>query len=335
MPRRLSRDVVWVPMFHGSSKDRGPTVVDEAEHDGSRSISLEVPKPVVPYRLNYRYLVTIVAIHALALLALMPYFFSWSAVLVCLLGVHVFGASITIGYHRLLTHRSFKTPKWFEHLLAILGICSMQDTPARWVAVHRMHHVHSDEQPDPHSPKVSFWWSHCGWLVYVNRESHSVSSLEKFAKDLLRDPFYMRLEQNPLRQFLYSGTQLLIYGLVGGVVGWLTAGTMSEMVRLALGFVVWGVFLRVVLVWHITWSVNSLTHLFGYRNYATDEGSRNNWLVALLTFGEGWHNNHHDDPSSASLQHRWWEFDICYYEILLLSFLGLARDIIPQRQQRH
>ncbi len=308
-------------------------VVESPKLDGSRA-ALEVPQPVVPYRLNHRYLITILLIHALAALVCVPYFFSWSAVVLCLVGVHVFGASITIGYHRLLTHRSFKTPKWFEHCLATIGICCMQDTPARWVAIHRIHHVHSDEQSDPHSPFVSFWWSHCGWLVYVNRDTHNVASLEKFAKDLLRDPFYMRLEQNPLRQFFFIAAQFALYFMVGLAVGWWSSGLVNEGVRMGLSYVTWGICLRVVLVWHITWSVNSLTHLFGYRNYGTEEGSRNNWLVALLTFGEGWHNNHHEDPASASLQHRWWEFDICYYEILLLKRLGLARDIIPPRAMR-
>lgn len=308
-------------------------MVESPKIDGMQ-VGLPVPNLVVPYRLNYRYLITILVIHALSALALVPYFFNWSAVVLCLAGVHVFGTGITVGYHRLLTHRSFKTPKWFEHCLATIGICCMQDTPARWVAIHRIHHVHSDEQSDPHSPFVSFWWSHCGWLVYVNRDTHNVASLEKFAKDLLRDPFYMRLEQNPLRQFVFILVQFALYFTLGCAVGWLASGLVSEAVRCGLSYMIWGVCMRVVLVWHITWSVNSLTHLFGYRNYGTEEGSRNNWLVALLTFGEGWHNNHHEDPSSASLQHRWWEIDICYYEILLLKRLGLARDIIPPRALR-
>jgi len=127
--------------------------------------------------------------------------------------------------------------------------------------------------------------------------------------------------------------QVPIFFLMGFVAGW-CGGGIDEGVWLGASVVVWGVFLRIVLVWHITWSVNSLSHLFGYRSYETGEGSRNNWLVALLAVGEGWHNNHHADPTAASVQHRWWEFDISYYEIKLLESLGLARDIVRPRHLR-
>lgn len=161
-------------------------------------MSQTVPQPVIPYRFNGIYCATIVVIHLLGLLALNSYFFSYVGLGALLIGIHVFGQGITIGYHRMLTHRSFKAPQWVERSLAILGICCMQDTPARWVATHRLHHAHSDEIPDPHSPRVSFWWSHMGWLLYLNRQTSGVTGLEKFAKDLLRDPFYLRFELNPL-----------------------------------------------------------------------------------------------------------------------------------------
>jgi stearoyl-CoA desaturase (delta-9 desaturase) len=294
----------------------------------------DFPSTVIPFRLNRMYVCTIVTIHLLATLAFLPTLFSWPAVISCLIGIHLFGQGITIGYHRLLTHRSFKTPKAIEHLFAILGICCLQDTPARWVTTHRLHHVHSDEIPDPHSPRVNFFWSHFGWLALVNRQTYSIASLEKFSKDLLRDPFYMKLELNPYRQLIYSGGQIPVFFALGFLIDYLIYGQVSNALWSGLGFVVWGVFVRVVAVWHITWSVNSLSHMFGYRNYETDEDSRNNWLVALLTVGEGWHNNHHEDPSSASVQHRWWEVDISYYEIKLLERLGLASDVIAPRHLR-
>lgn len=298
-------------------------------------MSNPVPPPVLPYRLNWTYAVTIVTVHLLGLLAVVPYLFSWAAFIVFLAGIHIFGQGITIGYHRLLTHRSFKCPKWVEHLFAILGICSMEDTPARWVSVHRMHHVHSDQIPDPHSPRVTFWWSHMGWLMYLNRQTYSVAGLEKFAKDLLRDPFYMRLETNPFRQFAYIFGQIPVFFGLGFGLSYLYSDQLSAALQLGLSMVQWGVIMRVIAVWHITWSVNSLSHMFGYTNYATGEDSRNNWFVALLTVGEGWHNNHHEDPSAASVQHRWWELDISYWEIKLLQRLGLASDVIPPRQHRH
>jgi stearoyl-CoA desaturase (delta-9 desaturase) len=171
--------------------------------------------------------------------------------------------------------------------------------------------------------------------MFVNRQTYSIASLEKFSKDLLRDPFYMRLETNPYYQFLYIGGQFVVFYLAGFLLSFCYSSNIADAVQLGMSMVVWGVILRVIAVWHITWSVNSLSHMFGYRNYQTGEDSRNNWLVALLTVGEGWHNNHHEDPSAASVQHRWWEWDISFYEIKLLQLLGLARDVIPPRHQRH
>lgn len=292
-----------------------------------------LPDSVRPYRIRWRYAVVIGVVHALACLAAMPAFFSWTGVVACVVGVHVFGAGINLGYHRLLTHRSFRTPKWVEYGLALLAMCSLEDTPVQWVAVHRMHHAHSDDVPDPHSPLVTFLWSHLGWLLMVNPRIETLAFRERFAPDLLRDRFYFSLEKHGLLQVAIALAQVPIFFLGGFLAGWL-AGGPAEGLRIGTSAVVWGVFLRIVLVWHITWSVNSVSHLFGYRNYATDDGSRNNWLVALLAVGEGWHNNHHADPTAASVQHRWWEIDISYYEIKLLAALGLARDIVKPRHLR-
>lgn len=301
-----------------------------------RSIDLQIDVPVTvkPYTVHWVYVCTIVLVHILALLALHPYFFSWAGVIAALLGIHVFGQGITIGYHRLLTHRSFKTPLWVERTFAVLGICCLEDTPARWVAIHRIHHVHSDDQPDPHSPLVNFLWSHFGWLCINNRQTHCLSAIEKFSKDLLRDPFYMYLEKRPLTHVYIALLQIPAFFLLGTLIGYAMSGP-DQAVRMGLSMVVWGVYVRLVAVWHITWSVNSLSHLFGYQNYETGEHSKNNWLVALLTVGEGWHNNHHHDPSTACLHHRWWEIDISYLEIKLLERFGLASEIIPPRHLRH
>ena len=174
-----------------------------------------------------------------------------------------------------------------------------------------------------------------GWLMYVNRKTYSVAGLEKFAKDLLRDPFYMRLETNPYNQFIYILGQLPFFFGLGFAISFAFSSELSQAIKLGASMVQWGVIMRVIAVWHITWSVNSLSHMFGYQNYQTGEDSRNNWFVALLTVGEGWHNNHHEDPSAASVQHRWWEIDVSYYEIKLMSWLGLASDVIPPRHRRH
>ncbi len=298
-------------------------------------MSNPLPEAVKPLKLNRTYATTIATVHLLAVAACLPYFWSWTAFFVFLLGVHIFGQGITIGYHRLLTHRSFKTPKWIEYCFAILGICSMQDTPARWVSVHRMHHADSDDVPDPHSPRVNFWWSHLGWLMFLNRKTYSLAGLEKFAKDLLRDRFYLLLETNPFFQFYIIFAQIPLFFALGFALSFAFSRNVMDAVQLGNSMVVWGVIMRIIAVWHITFSVNSLSHMFGYTNYETGEDSRNNWLVALLTVGEGWHNNHHEDPSACSVQHRWWEFDISYYEIRFLYMIGLASNVTPLRKHRH
>lgn len=307
-------------------------------------MSNPMPAAVVPIRLNWTYAITIAVVHVLGIAVIIslavgpaawrPYLFSWTSFVAFVVGIHLFGQGITIGYHRLLTHRSFKTPKWMEHLIAVLGICSMQDTPARWVCVHRMHHVHSDEIPDPHSPRVNFWWAHFGWLMFINRDTLSIGCLQKFAKDLLRDPFYMKLETNPYRQFYFILGQIPVFFGLGFLLGLAGSGDMTAAIQGGSAMVVWAVVMRVIAVWHITWSVNSLSHMFGYQSYDTKEDSRNNWFVALISVGEGWHNNHHEDPSAASVQHRWWELDLSYYEIKLLEKIGLASDVIPIRSRR-
>ena len=280
------------------------------------------------------YALMITLLHLTALLVFHPWFFSWTGLIVMVLGIHFYGQGISACYHRLLTHHSFKTPKWFERLWVIISLCCMQDTPARWVSNHRFHHSHSDEQSDPHSPLVSFFWSHTGWLFYRNREIQNATMLQKHARDILQDPFYMKLEKTPLAYIIYA-IHAALHFLVGMLIGWLkTGGSPMEGVQFGLSLLVWGVLLRTVVVWHITWSVNSLTHLFGYRNYETNEKSRNNWLVALLSFGEGWHNNHHYDQVAATVQHRWWEIDIIYYELKLLEKLGLVYDIVPPKHVR-
>jgi fatty-acid desaturase len=281
------------------------------------------------------YLLPISVIHGLALLALMPWLFSWAGLVLMIVGVHVYGnLGINLGYHRLLTHRSFAVPKWLEYTLTIFALCCMQDTPVRWVATHRLHHNHSDEEGDPHSPLSDFVWGHIGWLFRKNPSVHDIAVYQKYARDLLANPFYLFLEKRPYWAGIVYLLHAALYFAVGLVAGRLTGGTWSAGWQFGLSLLMWGVIVRTVAVWHITWSVNSLTHTFGYRNYSTTENSRNNWLVALVSAGEGWHNNHHHDPASASVQHRWWEFDISYYTIRALEQVGLATRVIAPRHLR-
>ena len=272
---------------------------------------------------HWEYLLPIAGVHVLACLAVLPWCFSWSGVVLTLVGTNVFGTlGINLCYHRLLAHRSLKVPRWLERCLTTIALCSLEDTPSRWVANHRLHHRHSDEPADPHS------------LFRRVPARRSYSLFDRYARDILSDGYYRYLERHPTSILWIYMAHAAVFALAGLAVGRISGGDWPHGLRLAASWLVWGVFVRTVLVWHITWSVNSLTHLFGYRTYATDEDSRNNWLVAVLAMGEGWHNNHHHDPASASVQHRWWEFDATYYVILALERLGLATDVIRPRHLR-
>ncbi len=298
---------------------------------GYDRMRLDRPLSAQNSRLLWPYVVGLGGIHLLALLAFIPWLFSWSGVALAVAGLYVFGTlGINLCYHRLLTHQGFKCSKRLEHALATLGVCCLQDTPARWVAIHRLHHQYSDEQPDPHSPLVDFLWGHMGWLLIENREVNQVSTYERYARDLLRDPFYMGFE----RRLWWLWTYLLhagVFYLAGSLVGLAWTGTLAGGVQLGLSWLVWGVFVRTAAVWHITWSVNSLTHLFGYQSYETGENSRNNWFVALISNGEGWHNNHHADQRAAAHGHRWWEFDVTWLTVRLLEAVGLASDVVQPK----
>ena len=282
---------------------------------------------------DWPYAVSFAVYHLLALLAFVPWLFSWSGVVLAALGSYVFGTlGINLCFHRLLTHRSFACPKWLERGLAVLGVCCLQDTPAHWTAVHRLHHQHSDDAKDPHSPLVTFFWGHIGWLLVPNHALTRMDLYERYAKDLLLDRFYMSLERRLLWVWINVALWVAFFS-AGLAIGWSTTGQLGDGVQLGLSLLVWGVFVRTVLVWHITWSVNSVTHLWGYRNYETDENSRNNILVGIVANGEGWHNNHHAQPRAAAHGHRWWELDITYLTIRLLQVVGLATDVVPIRRK--
>jgi stearoyl-CoA desaturase (delta-9 desaturase) len=272
-------------------------------------------------------LIGFVLCHCLAALALFPWFFSWTGITVAAAGIFVFGVlGLNVGFHRLLTHRSFVCPLWLEHTLAILGTCSLQFSPAFWVAVHRRHHHHSDDELDPHSPSQSFFWSHFGWLLVRPDDMRPRVMIDRYARDLTRDPLYVFLERRKNWMKFPVASWLVFF--IAGFAGAIAAGEgQPAALQFGASLFVWGGPLRTVLVWHSTWSVNSVTHLWGYRNYATNDDSRNNAIVGLLAAGEGWHNNHHADPASARHGHKWWEFDLTWQVIRLLMFLGLATQV--------
>lgn len=284
-----------------------------------------------PLRIQPPILATVVSYHLLALLACIPWLFSWSGLIWAVAGLYLFGTlGINVGFHRLLTHRSFACPRWLEHGLSVLGSCCYQGTPLSWVAVHRMHHQHSDESDDPHSPRGSFFWGHMGWFMVRDPKVYDVATYDRYARDLIRDRFYKRLEK-PQRWRNLHLTQWAVFLFGGALVGGLVTGTWLGALQLGLSWLIWGVFVRTVAVWHITWSINSVTHRWGYRNFNTSDDSRNNFLVGLVSNGEGWHNNHHAQPRSAAHGMRWFELDVSYLTIRVWERLGLVWDVVKPR----
>ena len=275
----------------------------------------------------WSYLIPVILFHLMIPLAFFGYFFSWWGLLFLPLGNYIFTSmGIGAGYHRLLTHRGFDCPKWFEYTLATLGVCSFQDSPARWVLVHRVHHQHSDHQPDPHTPHVSGFWSHMGWLFIDNTDLSTASAYDKYVRDLMRDKYYMWLQRGLNWVVIYAVHALAFLAAGYGLA--LLMAPEGGVLRFTAQFFFWTVIMRTVYTWHVTWAINSAAHMWGYRNYETREDSRNNWLFALLTNGEGWHNNHHADPRSAQHGHRWWEVDITYISLAILEKVGLIKNLV-------
>ncbi|MCX6119937.1 MAG: fatty acid desaturase [Proteobacteria bacterium] len=257
---------------------------------------------------NWPTLLWVSSMHIGAIAAL--FFSSWenfTALMVMYVITGCFG--ITLTYHRLLAHRSFTVPKWFERILTTFGALAMQGGPLKWSSQHRMHHSNPDTERDPHSSLRGFFYCHLGWTMLRRPEFDDAEKLRKFGRDIYNDPYYRWLETT-MGQFLPQLALGLILFSIGG-----------------LSMVLWGVCLRMVLVYHATWCVNSATHFFGYRNYDVNDKSRNTWWVALITFGEGWHNNHHAHQHFAEAGHKWWEIDVTMMVIRSLEFVGLASKI--------
>jgi stearoyl-CoA desaturase (delta-9 desaturase) len=294
---------------------------------------LPLPETVNKYRIRWSYAGSILVLHVLALLAFVPALFTWTGFAAMLAGCYVFGTlGVNLCFHRLLTHRSFRCSKRTEYFLALLGVCCLQEGPGRWTAIHRKHHQESDERPDPHSPLVNFLWGHVGWLITENRATDTFHMYQRYARDLLSQPFYLNLERRLNWLWVYAA-HVVIFAALGLGIGWAVEGDWKGAGLFAASFVLWGVVVRTVVVWHITWSVNSLSHLWGYKSHNTGENSRNNWFVALISNGEGWHNNHHADQRSAAHGHKWWELDVTYLTIRAMEVVGLASHVM--RHDRH
>ena len=250
--------------------------------------------------------------------------------LALLFGMYVLtGLGVTVGYHRLLTHRAFQTHPWVERTFAVLGSMSVQGSVLDWVADHRKHHAHADAEGDPHSPHVGhgtglkgLWHAHTGWLL----ETQGQADWKRYARDLYDDPGMRKIGKRFPWLVLVT---LVVPTVLGFVLHGFTAGG-------ALRGYVWGGLVRIFLVHHVTWSINSVCHYFGTRRFATDDASRNVFWLALPSFGESWHHNHHAFPRSARHGLRWWEIDTSALVISGLERLGLAWNVvrIPEERQR-
>jgi stearoyl-CoA desaturase (Delta-9 desaturase) len=236
---------------------------------------------------------------------------------------------ITIGFHRLLTHRAFQTYPWLERTFAILGSLAVQGSVLDWVADHRKHHAHTDEEGDPHSPHIGhghglrgLWHAHAGWLM----ETQGQADWKKYATDLYEDPKMRRI-----------GRRFPVYVLISLGVPTLAGFVLSGFTAIgALEGYVWGGLVRIFLVHHVTWSINSICHMFGSRRFDIEDQSTNVWWLAPFSLGESWHHNHHAFPRSAFHGMRWYELDLSGLMILGMQRLGLAWNVVriaPERQQ--
>jgi sn-1 stearoyl-lipid 9-desaturase len=260
----------------------------------------------------------LLGIHVGALAVFWPGVFQWPALAAALV---VFYATVALGislcFHRALTHHSLRLFKPFEYLLAIFGTLALQGDPIRWVAVHRKHHAHADREGDPHSIHGGFRWAHLDWVYRHNIALPTDEEMLHFAPDLYAQRFYRALQYLNIPLQVALGVGLFAFG------GW--------------SWVILGIFVRLAISYHSTWLVNSASHMLGYRTYQTGDQSTNCWWVAVISWGEGWHNNHHAFPFSARHGLRWFEIDMTWWHVRILALLRLADRIkVPSRsmQQR-
>jgi len=244
------------------------------------------------------------------------FFFSWKGLFLALALWWIAGSwGIGMGYHRLLTHRGYKAPKWLEYFLTTCATLALEGGPIFWVATHRVHHQLTDKEGDPHSPRDGKWWSHMGWIILGKTLHQNTKELSPYVPDLRKDAFHNWISK-------WHWVPITVLGLVIlAVGGW--------------KMVLWGIFLRTTIGLHCTWLVNSATHIWGSQRFVTDDDSTNSFIIAMLTFGEGWHNNHHAHPQSAKHGLAWYELDFNWMQIWALDKIGVIHDIkLPRLDKR-
>ena len=261
--------------------------------------------------INWSTVIGVTVIHLLAFTAL--FFFSWQNLIAAVILWWIAGSwGVGMGYHRLLTHRGFVAPKWLEYFMSVCGTLALQSGPLTWVTTHRLHHAFTETDKDPHSPRHGTYWAHIGWIFRGTAQNQSWATMVRYCPDITKDKF-----QVALNKYYYIPSIIVGIGLVA--IG-------------GFPMLLWAVFFRVVFGWHATWLVNSATHLWGSRRFETRDDSRNNGLIAALTFGEGWHNNHHAHPRSARHGLGRFEVDANWIQIRALEKLGVISDVYEYKE---
>jgi stearoyl-CoA desaturase (delta-9 desaturase) len=255
-------------------------------------------------KINWPTAVVLFFLHIGAVAAL--FMFSWKAFLIAV-ALHwvAVGWGISLGYHRLHTHQSYQCPVWLQYFFAVCGTLTLEGGPMFWVGTHRIHHAKSDLPGDPHSPRLGgAFWSHMGWILFGETHHNDTKLMAKYAPDLAKHKFYWWLNTYHWVPVTVTGLALLAFG------GW--------------SVFLWAFCFRTVYGLHVTWLINSATHIFGRRRFETTDDSRNSFILAVLTFGEGWHNNHHAHQTSARHGLAWYELDISWLTLKLMRATGLA-----------
>jgi stearoyl-CoA desaturase (delta-9 desaturase) len=307
----LGRSAIGGPQ----SELHGHATMSDSQELSAASDTL--PRPAAQHwtDLDWPVVIWIGVIHAAALVA--PFYFTWSGLAICVALSWATGSlGVCLGYHRLLTHGSFSTTRAVKMFYAWMGGISGEGSALHWVANHRKHHAFSDLDGDPHTPYEGGLWSHILWMFPRRDPAELDAHCRRWAPDLYKDPGILFLHKTFLLWHFIIGSALLMAG--ASFYDW----------RTGISWLLWGLAVRMVYVFHVTWFVNSATHIWGYRNYETSDNSRNLWWVGLLAFGEGWHNNHHAFQRMAKHGHKWWEVDTTYWMILAMEKLGLAWNVV-------
>ena len=288
-----------------------------SSQESQHSDVLKSTEPHLDRQIDWVRIIPFILLH-ISCLAVFFVGFSWFAFIV-MIGFYLLRMfAITAFFHRYFSHKAFKTSRAVQFFFALIGVMSTQNGPLWWAAHHRYHHRHADEPNDLHSPRHGFWYSHMGW--FLNKQNFSTQ--EHLVKDWLKYPELRWLDRHSV---LVSVLTAASFWVIGSILAHVAPSLGTN----GLQLFVWGFLISTVLLTHITLTINSFAHRFGFRTYPTQDDSRNNWFLAIITLGEGWHNNHHFCPASVRQGFVWWQIDLSFYVLRLMAMVGLVWDLVP------